>query len=159
PEPLWFKCGQRPEEGFACQPGPGRLQPGESHSPSRRRRPAAGRPVTTNPDTRPFRKSWGRPGGPSRNARTRPPPRAGIPPSLGGVAVPAVLKAGRTATGYLIRVEGHGTLRESDALQRFVRERLGDADTLAVDLADCVCLDSTFLGCLLGLHKRMGTGP
>ncbi len=63
----------------------------------------------------------------------------------------------RTRTGYLIRVEGHGTMRESHAVHRFIAGALtDDAMTLSIDLNDAQFLDSTFLGCLVGLQKQWG---
>ena len=63
----------------------------------------------------------------------------------------------RTRTGYLIRVEGHGTMRESHAVQKFVASTLNDGTfTLTIDLNETQFLDSTFLGCLVGLQKRWG---
>lgn len=63
----------------------------------------------------------------------------------------------RTRTGYLIRVEGHGTMRESHAVQKFVAGTLSDDTlTLSIDLNDAQFLDSTFLGCLVGLQKTWG---
>jgi anti-anti-sigma regulatory factor len=60
-----------------------------------------------------------------------------------------------TAGGFVARIEGWGTMRESPLLQEFACECLeGDPVPLVVDLADCTYLDSTFLGCLVGLHRR-----
>ncbi len=62
-------------------------------------------------------------------------------------------------TGFLARVEGRGTMRESPLLQDFAGECLqGTASPLVVDLSACGYLDSTFLGCLVGLHRRFGGG-
>jgi anti-anti-sigma regulatory factor len=63
----------------------------------------------------------------------------------------------RTTAGYLARVEGRGTMRESPLLQGFATECLerGPA-SIVVDLSGCIYLDSTFLGCLVGLHQRFG---
>jgi anti-anti-sigma factor len=64
---------------------------------------------------------------------------------------------GRTRTGYLIRVEGHGTMRESHAIQQFAAGALtDDTMTLSIDLNDAQFLDSTFLGCLIRLQKEFG---
>jgi anti-anti-sigma factor len=54
-------------------------------------------------------------------------------------------------------VEGWGTLRESPAFHEFVDQSLDgpDKSTMVVlDLSKCDYLDSTFLGCLVGLHRR-----
>ena len=66
---------------------------------------------------------------------------------------------GRSADGYVIRVDGRGTVRESPALRELGTSCLdGDVDArLTVDLSQCEFLDSTFLGCLVALQK-LGTG-
>jgi anti-anti-sigma factor len=65
---------------------------------------------------------------------------------------------GRTNTGSRLRLVGRGTLRESEEVQEFIAQSLDrdPAATLVLDLRDCDYLDSTFLGCLLGLHRRYG---
>src|SRR4051812_10134118 len=69
----------------------------------------------------------------------------------------SVIKVGRTCTGYRLRVEGRGTLRESPAVAEFAGRAFEDgASTLVVDLLACDYLDSTFLGCLVNLHRRHG---
>jgi anti-anti-sigma factor len=61
--------------------------------------------------------------------------------------------------GYLIALIGRGTLRESPALRDFVGQCLEKRLRVVVELTDCVYLDSTFLGCLIGLHKQsLGLG-
>lgn len=71
---------------------------------------------------------------------------------------PNALWAGRTIDGYLVRIEGQGTLRDSSALREFAEQALESQgeETLVVDLSQCEYLDSTFLGCLVWLHKRYG---
>jgi anti-anti-sigma factor len=65
------------------------------------------------------------------------------------------LKFARTDPGYRLRVEGRGTMRESRPAEAFVCEALAKDDVIVViDLSDCEYLDSTFLGCLLGLHRQ-----
>ena len=67
------------------------------------------------------------------------------------------LRVGRTASGFLVQVEGWGTLRESPALQEFAVQSLDDPrgpSTVVVDLSHCDYLDSTFLGCLVSLHRK-----
>jgi anti-anti-sigma regulatory factor len=72
---------------------------------------------------------------------------------------PSVVKVGRIPPGYRVRVEGRGTLRESPAVHEFAGHALRDgASTLVVDLSACDYLDSTFLGCLVDLHRRHGSG-
>ena len=70
---------------------------------------------------------------------------------------PSVVKVGRIPPGYRVRVEGRGTLRESPAVHEFAGHALRDgASMLVVDLSACEYLDSTFLGCLVDLHRRAG---
>ena len=62
----------------------------------------------------------------------------------------------RSKSGYVIRVEGHGTMRESHALKEFLHCCFDQSElSVTVDLSECKFLDSTFLGCLVGLHKRL----
>ena len=69
----------------------------------------------------------------------------------------SALRVGRTNTGYVVYVEGRGTMRESSALCDFAIGCVEDEEcTLAVDLSRCDYLDSTFLGCLVSLNKRFG---
>jgi hypothetical protein len=76
------------------------------------------------------------------------------------MSAPTVIKVGRTGSGYRVRVEGRGTLKESPAVQEFAGRVLGEGEAdLVVDLLYCDYLDSTFLGCLLTLQKRHGAGP
>ena len=74
-------------------------------------------------------------------------------------AAPAasVLKVARTPTGYCIRVEGRGTLRESRSAAEFAAGPLAAPGTsVVVDLSACEHLDSTFLGCLVEMQRRAG---
>jgi anti-anti-sigma factor len=68
-----------------------------------------------------------------------------------------LLKVARTPTGYCLRVEGRGTMRESRSAAEFVVRSLAAnaAPTIAVDLAACDYLDSTFLGCLVEMQRRV----
>jgi anti-anti-sigma regulatory factor len=69
----------------------------------------------------------------------------------------SMLRVGRTASGFLVQVEGWGTLRESPALREFAVQSLDDPggpSTVVVDLSHCDYLDSTFLGCLVSLHRK-----
>jgi anti-anti-sigma regulatory factor len=69
----------------------------------------------------------------------------------------STIRVTRTTAGFVVRVEGWGTMRESPLLQGFARECLQvDPSPLVVDLAACSYLDSTFLGCLVDLHHRFG---
>ena len=57
--------------------------------------------------------------------------------------------------GYVARLEGRGTMKESPALRGFVRGVLDFEQNAEVvlDLSMCEYLDSTFQGCLIGLHE------
>lgn len=67
----------------------------------------------------------------------------------------SMLKIGRTESGYWLGIEGAGTLRESVSVEEYVTQALESSEGgFALDLRDCEYLDSTFLGCLVGLHKR-----
>ena len=63
-------------------------------------------------------------------------------------------KIERCSEGYVISLCGRGTLQESPAFRDFASQCLDHRRKVVVDLSDCVYLDSTFLGCLIGLHKR-----
>ena len=61
--------------------------------------------------------------------------------------------------GYVARLEGRGTMRESPALSGFVsgvldREKSAE---VVIDLTECEYLDSTFQGCLVGLHRTFSS--
>lgn len=76
---------------------------------------------------------------------------------------PSLLKVARTPTGYCLRVEGRGTMRESRPAAEFVTQALagpgGPPPTVAVDLSACDHLDSTFLGCLVEMQRRVSKPP
>ncbi len=57
-------------------------------------------------------------------------------------------------TGYVFRIVGRGTLRESPAVRDFVSGAMEDGADVVIDLSQCEYLDSTFLGCLAILHQR-----
>ena len=68
----------------------------------------------------------------------------------------STLSLGRTSNGFVVRICGRGTMKESRAVQEIGICCL-DAEggtVLTVDLSRCEYLDSTFLGCLVSLHKR-----
>lgn len=73
---------------------------------------------------------------------------------------PTALKVAPTENGYVIRIEGRGTMKESPAASCLANRTLaGDASAVVViDLSACTYLDSTFLGCLTGLYGRFGHG-
>lgn len=68
------------------------------------------------------------------------------------------LKIAQTDDGYIVCIEGRGTLRESPAAEAFAGQvlRHEPGRTLVIDLQACPYLDSTFLGCLITLHKEFG---
>ena len=68
------------------------------------------------------------------------------------------VEVGRTASGVMLRIVGRGTMRESLAFQHQVIDCLAQEESLklVVDLGECNYLDSTFLGCLVNLHRRLG---
>ncbi|MEQ8787527.1 MAG: STAS domain-containing protein [Pirellulaceae bacterium] len=69
----------------------------------------------------------------------------------------SVVEVGRTSDGFLLAIVGRGTMRESLALHEHVVECLEhESLSLTIDLSRCEYLDSTFLGCLVKLHKRLG---
>ena len=71
---------------------------------------------------------------------------------------PGALKVARTPDGLCLRVEGRGTMRESRSAAEFVVQSLAaePAPTIRIDLSACDHLDSTFLGCLVDMHRRAG---
>jgi len=72
---------------------------------------------------------------------------------------PCQLAVFRTGAGYLVRIEGRCTMRESPTVRDFVCGALEDGADVAIDLSRCEYLDSTFLGCLAMLHQRGETNP
>ncbi|HMP75239.1 MAG TPA: STAS domain-containing protein [Kiritimatiellia bacterium] len=56
----------------------------------------------------------------------------------------------------VIRVEGRGSFKSSTALKEFGRAALAaGCDTAVLDMADCVGMDSTFMGTLAGIATRL----
>jgi hypothetical protein len=78
------------------------------------------------------------------------------------MATASAVHVARTDGGCCVRIEGRGTMKESPAVQEFVVRTLDAAadspppGAVTVDLSHCEYLDSTFLGCLLGLYKQYG---
>ena len=65
------------------------------------------------------------------------------------------LQFARTSNGFVIRVSGFGTMKTSPAFREMAEQCLSDnAEHVVVDLMCCEYLDSTFLGCLIQVHKR-----
>ncbi len=64
------------------------------------------------------------------------------------------LTFGRISGGLVVRLQGHGTLRESRALNDLLKAAPAQG-RLDLDLRKTDWLDSTFLGSLMALHKRL----
>ena len=64
------------------------------------------------------------------------------------------LTVARTEQGYVVAVVGQGTRIQSPAVRDFISGALEDGASVVLDLSACNYLDSTFLGCLVILHKR-----
>ncbi len=61
----------------------------------------------------------------------------------------------RCRDGFVVRILGNVTMRESPVFHEFVVQCFRRADVAVfVDLSQCRHLDSTFLGCLIELQKR-----
>jgi len=77
------------------------------------------------------------------------------------MSAPGVLRVARTPTGFCLRIEGRGTMRESRSAAAFVEQALAasPAPGIVVDLSSCEYLDSTFLGCLVEMQRRAGKAP
>ncbi len=68
------------------------------------------------------------------------------------------LKFARIDDGCCIRIEGWGTMRQSRTAKDVAMATLGEgaASRVIFDLNACTYLDSTFLGCLMDLHRAYG---
>ena len=62
------------------------------------------------------------------------------------------LFVGSNPQGIVVRVVGRGTMQESPAFRRLVEANRG-CGPIIFDATECEYLDSTFLGCLIGLQK------
>jgi anti-sigma B factor antagonist len=72
----------------------------------------------------------------------------------------AKITVARFAQGVSVQVDGAGTMSESPLVYAFAEETLKtDGQQVIVDLSACTYLDSTFLGGLVGLHKRHAAEP
>jgi len=70
------------------------------------------------------------------------------------------LLTGHITSGLVIRVVGRGTMQESHAFQTAIESNIDDGVELIVfDATDCEYLDSTFLGCLIGIQKAAEQSP
>lgn len=67
-----------------------------------------------------------------------------------------MLKIGPIPTGYVARIEGRGTMHESPGFLSFISTVLQSepSSSVVLDLEECEYLDSTFLGCVVALHKQ-----
>lgn len=71
---------------------------------------------------------------------------------------PMTLSVGRSESGYVVRVRGRGTMRESRVLHDYLACVFGQPESrVVVDLAGCEYLDSTFLGCLVTWRKKQAS--
>ena len=64
----------------------------------------------------------------------------------------SAIYVGRASQGLVVRVVGRGTMHESPAFRKLVEANL-PCNTVIFDATECEYLDSTFLGCLIGLQK------
>jgi anti-anti-sigma regulatory factor len=71
--------------------------------------------------------------------------------------MPSELLVGNTADGLVIRLVGRGTMQESLAF-RAAADSNGAGDVI-FDAMQCDYLDSTFLGCLIGIKKACEQTP
>lgn len=62
------------------------------------------------------------------------------------------LLIGRAHGGTVVQIVGRGTMHESPAFRKLVEANLG-CGPVYFDASQCEYLDSTFLGCLIGLQK------
>ncbi len=71
-----------------------------------------------------------------------------------------VLMSAPTEGGYLLRIVGRGTFTESPAFRDFVTRCLDmeGRPQVVIDVSQCEYLDSTFMGCLIWLHKHAESG-
>lgn len=66
-----------------------------------------------------------------------------------------VSPASPQGAGFVICIDGRGRMAESLALKEMAERMLADENRFVViDLSRCDYLDSTSLGCLLGLHQK-----
>lgn len=73
------------------------------------------------------------------------------------MSISSRITIGSTSHGYVIGVHGRGTYLQSPGFQKLADDCLRDECTsVAIDLSKCEFLDSTFLGCLVTLHRKYG---
>ncbi len=66
--------------------------------------------------------------------------------------MPSEFLIGRFSNGIVVRLVDRGTMQESPAFRAAVERGL-EAGVVVFDATPCEYLDSTFLGCLIGLKK------
>jgi anti-anti-sigma regulatory factor len=81
-----------------------------------------------------------------------------MPPIERTMNIPSEILLGRTAHGPVIRVVGRGTMNESYAFRAAAESNI-DRGTVVFDATQCEYLDSTFLGCLIAIHKSCEQSP
>jgi len=70
-----------------------------------------------------------------------------------------ILQVGRWSGGFVVHISGPGTMQHSAAFREFVSQCFEFRQASVVfDVEECDYLDSTFLGCLIGLHKQCERG-
>jgi anti-anti-sigma factor len=67
------------------------------------------------------------------------------------------LQAAVDGTTVFVRVTGRGSFKISATLKQFITEMISKqtVSTVALDLAECIGMDSTFMGVLAGLSGRL----
>ena len=67
------------------------------------------------------------------------------------------LQAAIAGTTVFVRVTGRGSFKISSTLKQFIAEMVSKlkVTTVALDLAECIGMDSTFMGVLAGLSGRL----
>ncbi len=72
--------------------------------------------------------------------------------------MPCDFLIGHDSKGTVVRLVGRGTMQESPAFRAAVEPNL-NAGLVVFDAARCEYLDSTFLGCLVGIKKECEHHP
>ena len=72
----------------------------------------------------------------------------------------SVLLSAPTDDGFVMRIVGRGTFTESPVFREFVARCLDmeSGPHVVIDITQCDYLDSTFMGCLIWLHKYAESG-
>ncbi len=73
------------------------------------------------------------------------------------MTAPSTLTVARSDAGYVVFLEGRATMNEGPAFHTFVTQLLDHAEepALVVCADGCEYMDSTFLGGLISLHKKV----